>query len=815
MTALIFGLFLLITGTSVFLAYKKAKLKSTGPSDIETDVLQIKLPKASTDSEKTGAEAAERLFSNLHGLLGTQSDSSLETVSFEITGSDKGVLFYVAVPSSTRVFVESQLYAHFPNVQIEKVDDYLHKFDTTNYDVTLQSIKLSKSDFFPIKTFKTLEVDPLSSITETLSGLEKNELASIQITVRPLEDGWQQKGYDYINELKVGKNAGFLANVINALLVGFGNLFFGPPTDKSSSSSAEKKELSPSDQVNITNVEEKLLKMGYLTEIKLLTSFTKPSKTKTFFQSVLATFKQYSSAHLNGFVQASFTEKGSVAVSSFLKRHIYTKGFILNTEEIAGIFHFPGSFVSTPNISRASARKGEPPLNLPVDGDVTYFGTTNFRNKNTKFGIKNGTGDRLRHMYFVGKTGAGKSTMFEHMIIQDIKDGRGCCYIDPHGDTVEKILTRIPKERIKDVVLINPADIKNPPAINVLECPDPSQSNLLASSVLSAFKLQFGYSWGPRLEYLLNNALLTLVEIEGTTLLSVTRLLTDKNYRKYILEKVQDPVLLNFWNKEFVELEQSFGAEAVSPIQNKVNRLLASTTIRNVLGQRKSTIKFDEIMDTKKILLVNLSKGKIGDDNSNLLGALIVNRLMFHAMQRSGIDEKDRVPFYLFVDEFQNFATESFVTILSEARKYGLSLNLTHQYTAQLPIEIKDAILGNTGSMVAFTLGAQDAAVLKEEFAPTFDENDLISQEKFNFYCKVYIDGSTSKPFSGVGLPPKYVKENSYSDEIKDYTAKTYGRPKDYVEERIKVWMSRPFDAGLAIAEKYRQMEKANATQKK
>lgn len=808
MTALVVSIFVIVTAISLYLAYKKvSKMSAVLNFDKETEVLLIKLPKSGSE-DNSGAEPAERFLSNLHGLLNTQENRSLETITYEIVGSKNSVKFYVGVAKSSRSFVESQLYAHFPSVQIEVVKDYISE-KTPN--LQLKTIVLSKSNYFPIKTFKDFEVDPLSSITETIAGTGENELISLQVAMRPIQDGWQKDGYNYIEALKGGSNSGFLSSVVFALLEGFSNLIFGPSENEKKS--AEKpKELTNIDELSINAVEEKLVKMGYEVEIKIMVGAQSGSDAEKVFKSIIASFSQYNIGHLNGFKLMDNNLRGDSALNSFKKRDLIFKPFILNTDELAGIVHFPGSFVATPNISRAASKKGEPPLNLPIDGDVTFFGITNFRNKRVKFGIKNNTGDRLRHMYFIGKTGVGKSTMFEHMVLQDIKAGRGCAYIDPHGDTVEKILRQIPKERIEDVVLIDPGDYKNPVGINVLECPDPTQVNLLASSVLNAFKLQFGYSWGPRLEYLLNNALLTLVAVDGTTLLSVTRLLTDKNYRKYILEKVKDPVLLKFWNTEFVELEKSFGAEAVSPIQNKVNRLLSSTTIRNILGQRNSTIKFDEIMDNKKILLVNLSKGKVGDDNSNLLGSLIVNRLTFYAMQRSGIDEKERVPFYLFVDEFQNFATESFVTILSEARKYGLSLHLTHQYTAQLPVEIKDAILGNVGTLVAFTLGSQDSAVMNTEFMPTFDENDLISQEKFSFYCKLYIDGATSKPFSGVGLPPEFDKGESFSDVIKTHTAQKYGKDKDYVEEKIKIWMERPFDAGMAIAEKYRKLGKGGVT---
>ena len=804
----------IVTLVSGYLAYKKviSLNKYLMPSDLI--ILQVKVPKEIERSEaKTAPVAAERMFSSLHGLLNTSPEDTYEVINFEVFASAKGIIFYVTLPKVTRNFVEGQIYAHYPGAQIEEVSDYLPSIDSTNKKVILQNMVLAKKSFFPIKTFMDFDVDPLNSITESLSEVKEGDILALQISVKPLEDNWQQTGHDYVSVIKNGDKAdsGLGMNaLVNALFKSLQFLVWGSPSTQSSGASASPApKITAVDEIHITSIEEKLTKMGYLTELKIMCIYENEAMMKSYMRSVKGAFKQYTATQSNSFVPGKLNLTNELALNHYSLRGLSKReGYVLNTEELASIFHFP-SLVSTPNISFTLSKKGEPPLNLPMEGDVNFFGITTFRNKQVKFGIKNNE-DRLRHMYFVGKTGSGKSTLFENMIVQDIKDGRGCGYIDPHGETIEKILTRIPKERVEDVVLIDPSDSEYPIGINVMECPDPRQKNLLASSVLSAIKLQFGsFSWGPRLEYLLNYSLLTLTEVEGTSLLGITRLLTDKNYRRYILEKVSDPMVKKFWNEEYKELEISFGAEAVSPIQNKVGRLLASSTIRNILGQKHSTVKFNEVMDSKKILLVNLSKGKIGEDNANLLGSLIVNRLMFYAMQRASISENRRVPFYLYVDEFQNFATESFVTILSEARKYGLALHLTHQYTAQLPETIKDAILGNVGSIIALTLGAQDASILAPEFAPVFDENDLISQERFHFYCKLYVDGATSKPFSGRSIPPMYNRDEDNSILIKQSSARKYGKERLYVEEKIYQWLDRPFDAGMAIAEKYRALAEA------
>jgi len=419
--------------------------------------------------------------------------------------------------------------------------------------------------------------------------------------------------------------------------------------------------------------------------------------------------------------------------------------------------------------------------------DIVYLGTTTYRNREVKFGIK--LEDRRRHFYIIGKTGMGKTTLLENMAAQDIEAGRGIGIIDPHGEFAQKMLKYIPKERIDDVIYFDPSDIEHPIAFNVMEKVDPSLRSIVASGLVSVFKKIWWESWGPRLEYLLRNAILALLEVEGSTLLSIMRLLADKEYRKEVIEQVKDPVIKTFWKEEFARYHSQFQTEAVAPIQNKVGQYVTSPLIRNIVGQKRTSIDLREVMDKRKILIVNLSKGKIGEDNSTLLGALLITKLQLAAMSRVSLEEEKREDFFLYVDEFQNFATESFATILSEARKYRLNLILSHQYISQLPEVVRDAVFGNVGSLVAFRVGASDAEFLEKEFYPLSVE-DLCNLPKYHICIKMMIDGVTSNPFIAKTLPPLPQPQVFYLDEIIENSRKKYSQKREEVEAEIaREWL--------------------------
>ncbi|MFA6514310.1 MAG: CxxC-x17-CxxC domain-containing protein [Patescibacteria group bacterium] len=419
--------------------------------------------------------------------------------------------------------------------------------------------------------------------------------------------------------------------------------------------------------------------------------------------------------------------------------------------------------------------------------NIAVFAQTNYRNELKKFGIK--TDDRRRHMYLIGKTGMGKSTVLENMIIDDIKAGYGVAVVDPHGDLAEKIIEYIPDNRVNDVVYFNPSDINFPIAFNVVEQVEPHLRHLVASGLIGVFQKLWADSWGPRLEYILRNAVLAILDFPGSTLLGVVRMLSDKSYRKKVVANIKDPVVKAFWEKEFSSYADKFASEAVSPIQNKVGQFLSSSLMRNVIGQVKSAIDIRDIMDNGKILIMNLSKGRIGEDNSALLGAMMITKIQLAAMSRVDVPEKMRRDFYLYIDEFQNFSTDSFANILSEARKYRLNLILAHQYIEQLSEKVKPAVFGNVGTLVVFRVGAADAEELVKEFTPTFTEEDIVNLPKYEMYLKLMIDGIASSPFSAIGLPPLKVEERTNNTEkVINYSRENYATGREIVEEKIMRW---------------------------
>ncbi|MFA6183687.1 MAG: type IV secretion system DNA-binding domain-containing protein [Parcubacteria group bacterium] len=436
--------------------------------------------------------------------------------------------------------------------------------------------------------------------------------------------------------------------------------------------------------------------------------------------------------------------------------------------------------------------------------DITFFAKTNFRNQNVKFGIK--TSDRQRHMYVIGKTGMGKTTLLENMVMQDIANGYGVAYIDPHGDTAEKLIKAIPANRINDVVYFNPADTEFPIAFNILESVSEDKKHLVASGMMGVFKKIWPDVWSARMEYILSNALLALLDYPGSTMMGVNRMMSDKKYRQRVYEKIKDPVVKGFWIDEFETWEDRFRKEAVAAIQNKVGQFLSSFLIRNIVGQTKSTINMRDIMDNNKILIVNLSKGRIGEDAMRLLGGMIVTKIQLAAMERVDMPEEERKNFYLTVDEFQNFVTESFANILSEARKYRLNLLVAHQYISQLETDtssvVKDAIFGNVGTIISFRVGAEDAEFLEKEFEPVFMMNDIVNLPKYSIYLKLMIDGIAGNAFSATALPPIDITGTTENAEkVIRISRERYAKDRKDIEEKIARW------TGMLTKESVAKME--------
>jgi hypothetical protein len=444
------------------------------------------------------------------------------------------------------------------------------------------------------------------------------------------------------------------------------------------------------------------------------------------------------------------------------------------------------------------------------ENDLIYFGQTNFRNQMRKFGMK--TDDRRRHTYVIGKTGMGKTTLLENMILADIYAGHGCCYVDPHGDTAERLIDFIPSWRINDVVYFNPSDVDHPIGFNILEAIDPKMKNLVAAALMSIFKKIWENVWSARMEYILNNTILALLDTPGTTLLGVNRMLSDKDYRLEIVRNIKDPIVKQFWVQEYAQYDAKFASEAVAPIQNKVGQFLSSSVMRNIVAQAKSSIDLRQIMDQQKIFIINLSKGRVGEDAMRLLGGMLITKLQVAAMERVDMPEKDRNDFYLYVDEFQNFAVESFASILSEARKYRLNLIMAHQYIAQLSEEVRDAVFGNVGTLITFRVGSPDAVFMEAEFMPRFLPEDIINLPKYGIYLKLMIDGVTSQPFSAVTLPP-IAQRTASSPKVIAQSRERYSGNRENIENRVAVWSG--FGDDVDIDAKMKEVKVAKDTAKK
>lgn len=754
-------------------------------------VLRILVPK---NNEKSPL-AAEQMFSAIHGIYQSGMPYQ-EYVSFEIAARDKYIYFYVCTPTHLKDFIQGQIYAQYPTAEINEVDDYTQEEEgyirEGHMKVCGTELSLTAPDVYPIKSFLSFEVDPLSAITSVLSKIEKDEQIWIQIMAKPVADDWQTKGTKFINAVKSGnlrpKGVGpilweVFSRGFSAFLV---TVLTGKTPESSRGKDAEETKLSGTAEAGLKGIETKVTKLGFGTKIRLLAIAPNENSVRAKITEVVSAFKQYNLLNLNGFKAGSLNQSYN-AWADFAHRLFIDEGFILNTEEIASIYHLPTITVVTPNLVWAGSKKGEPPANLPIEDnvdseDLTIFAQADFRHLRHKFGIK--IPDRRYHMYVIGKTGTGKSTLLENMVIDDIREGRGVAVVDPHGDLINHILEYIPEERIKDVVIFSPADKMFPVAFNPLENVDPDLKNIVASGVVGIFKKIFGESWGPRLEYILRNTILALLEVPNSTMLGVTRLLVDKGFRDKVVTQITDPVIKDFFVNEFEQYEPKFRTEAIAPIQNKVGQFLSSSTIRNIIGQPKSTINVDSIMNTGKIFLVNLSIGEIGEDASALLGSLMITKIQLSAMRRASMLEEDRRDFYLYVDEFQNFATESFATILSEARKYHLNLIMAHQYIAQMLEPVRDAVVGNVGTIITFRVGAPDADFLQKEFEPIFEANDLVNLDNYHVYVKMSIDGVTCPAFSAVTLPRSATKYAN-TQKIIDFSRSTYSRSREYVEKQI------------------------------
>ena len=783
-----------IVAILAFLTYRNyKKLNKLKVLNVDSVLLMLEIPRENDKKEL----AAEQLFASLHGILRDKqelknSGGVQEHLSFEIVSTGGQIRFYVWTPKILQSFVEGQIYSQYPTVQIYKMnEDYVDK--RTEYPVIYSSeLGLVDSEVLPIKTFDNFEVDPLAGITGTLAKLntDRSEELWIQILARPIADDWHKNTTDkWVQRVKSGKKSILAGTGIDwTWLVEALGALFRPPAG--GTNSEVKIELSERDKTRIAKAEEKATKLGYDVKIRLAYLGQNQTDAKLNMQALVGTFKQYNSTNLNGFKQLG-SSFNATDLDGYKMRQFSDRGFILNIAELASVYHLPHTSVETPNIVWATSKTAEPPAKLPIltgevinDKNVSAFGLTNFRGINQQFGLLRR--DRSRHVYIIGQTGAGKSGMLELLALSDIFYDQGYCIIDPHGDFAIDNLRFIPESRVNDVIYFNPADTAFPIAFNPLEVTDPAKKPNICSEVIGVLKRMFGDSWGPRLEHILRYTLLALLDRPETTLLDISRLLTDKDFRKETLNYCNDVTVLQFWKHEFGQWNEKQVNESIAPVLNKVGAFTANPIIRNIIGQPKSSFDIRKIMDEGKILVVNLSKGLIGEDNAAILGAFLVTKVQLAAMSRSDIPNvADRRPFYLYVDEFQNFATESFAVILSEARKYGLNLTVANQYVAQMTDQVRDAVFGNVGTTISFRVSPEDAPTLVKQFEPTFDESDLIQLNNRHFVISMIINGEKVPAFSATTLSiPESPKDNL--DAIIAHSREYFARPRLEVEKEIR-----------------------------
>lgn len=770
--------------------YRRAEVLS----NLESDLLILEIPKTNDKKEL----AAEQMFASLHGILRDREELRAnggvqEHLSFEFASVNGQIRFYVWVPRTLRSFVEGQIYSQYPTVQIHEADEDYVAHERQHSVIYTADVSLIENEVLPIKTFQSFEVDPLAGITGTLAKLETTgEEIWVQMLVRPIPDDWHKATERWIRNIRSGmfsstKGMSWLPQVLEAL--------WKPP--EAGKDGATTKELSERDKTRISEAEKKATKLGYDVKIRIAYLGEDPISAKQQMQAIVGTFKQFNSTNLNGFKSSnpSYTKE---ALNAYKQRQFgFSDGFILNIEELASVYHLPHTNVETPNIVWASSKTAEPPAKLPIitgnpaiDENISAFGLTNFRGINHQFGMLRY--DRSRHVYIIGQTGAGKSGLLELFALSDIFHNQGYAIIDPHGDFAVNNMRFIPGSRMQDVVYFNPADTAYPLGFNPLEVTNPEQKSNISSEVIGVLKRMFGESWGPRLEYILRYTILALLDRPSTTMLDITRMLTDKKFRKETLTYCKDTVVMQFWNVEFASWNDKFQAEAIAPVLNKVGAFTANPTIRNIIGQPKSTFNIRQIMDEGKILVVNLSKGLIGEDNAAILGSFLVTKIQLAAMSRSDIPNlEDRRPFYLYVDEFQNFATDSFATILSEARKYALNLTVANQYIGQMTETVRDAVFGNVGTMISFRVSADDAPILAKQFEPQFEAGDLLQMHNRNFVMNMVINGEKAPAFSArtLQLPPEQIDNTG---RIIENTRRLYSRTRADVEAEINALINMP-----------------------
>lgn len=720
--------------------------------------LMVKLPR---DNE-IKIDAAEQMFTGLYSLKnhGMSSFTKPEDViSFEIVALKESITFYVSCSRKLRDLVEKQIYGAYPTADIRESDEV--NIFSEKGRVAFTALKLEKSTYFPLKTYKDLPTDGLSSLTSALSKMGDGEGAIVQFLFQPEGDGWQKQGRSFISNEKKRE-------------------------------SDPDKATYKHDPKEMEAISNKVDKSGFRLSLRVVVSSVSDQAAESHLNNIVGAFAQFASPH-NHFGKVRLIFKNLFMID-FLYRYMpaFKRGTsVLNSEEMATIFHFPNKTVETHHIQWLHAKNAPAPANIPNDG--VYLGDSRYRGETRKVYMQ--LNDRRRHMYIIGKTGTGKSEFLKEMILQDIEAGQGVCAIDPHGEFVEDILKLMPPERAEDVIYFNPSDLDRPMGLNMMEADSEEQKHFVVSAIIGLmYKLYDPHRTGiigPRFEHAIRNAMLTIMSKQGSTFIELVRCLTDAKYVDELLPYVKDPVVRRYWTDQIAQTSDFHKSEVLDYIVSKFGRFVTNKTMRNIIGQTQSAFNFRQAMDEKKIILCNLSKGILGEEDAKFLGLILVPKVLTAAMSRQDVAMEQRPDFFLYVDEFQNYATEDFAVILAEARKYRLNLIVANQYIGQIDEEVKNAVFGNVGTIVSFRIGVPDANFLQHEFAPTFNETDLANIEKYHVYIKTIVNNEPVPPFSmslEKDMDQVFAKMNpKLAEMIKQLSRLKYGKDREVVEADMNV----------------------------
>ncbi len=798
---LFWGIFVVI-----ILSWEKSKKAREIQKTLNTRVFLVTLPREVPSQEVRGNEptkdfrqlisVAEQMFTAISSLHAQDFSNKIlksqEQISFEIVAQRGVVSFYVSCPKMVEEMVEKQIQASYPTAHLERVKSpNIFNIPGHQGEFATASLKLSKKFILPIKTYLALESDPLSGVTNAMSKLGETSAAAFQMIIKPTSQDWRRASGITARKIQDGKSTVDSEDWYIKALTGFFDILSGifhgsnktqPPIAASTDKNKPYVQLTPMQEGLLKAINEKAGKTGFETAIRIVTVGSDQTVAQSQLQAITSSFAQFGTPELNSFKVSSGNAQ---LVKDYILRRFSKKGFILNTEELATLYHFPNYNVETPNIEWLQAKEFPPPPNLPEAG--TVLGKSVYRGEEKIVKIK--PEDRRRHIFMIGKTGVGKTTLFSNAFEEDMREGRGVCFIDPLGDAIEDLLGKVPQERQRDVILFDPADAQYPLGLNLMEYKTPDQRDFLIQEAIQIFYKLFDPTQmgivGPQWEHWFRNAALTIMsQPGGGTLIDIPRIFTDDGYRTKLISYIQDPLVKSFWTQQLAKTADFHKSEMYNYFISKFGRFMTNDLIRNIIGQKKSSFDIREAMDAGKILLINLSKGKIGEVNSNLLGMIIVSKIQMEAFSRADIPEEERRDFYLYVDEFQNFTTDSFATILSEARKYHLNLNVTNQYIAQLTEKIRDAVVGNAGTLISYRIGAADAEFIAKEF-PGVSVSDLTNLDRYNTYIKLLVDGTPSKPFNMQGIKSETVSDVNLREQVRNLSRQTYGRPLAQVEQEI------------------------------